>query len=411
MRLISLLKTKDGKVLIENFLSLSVLQIVTMLLPLITLPYVLCVLGYENYGLIALATALIIYFQAIVDYSFKVTAVRDVATHRNSPNKLNLIYSRVMIIKLAFLLLSLATIMLIVSLYPPFYKEKELFLYASLSLVGFALFPEWFFQGIEKMKYITLINVVIKIFFTLSIFIFIKEKGDYAFYSLLASAGVLFSGVIGQWILYKKYKIKFIAPPLKSIKKIIIKNFPIFINQFVPNLYNNSTSLLLGLFVNIETLGIYSAIRIIIDLCVMLLSIVSRVFFPFINRKKDAFKMYRNLMFILVTFGLLILFASSNLIFWYLNLNHPLALPTFLLMGLSILGFVAYDIYGLNYFIIKRQDKLVMKNTIFCSLIAFAFSLPLIYFYGIIGASLTLVIGRFLMGGTLMYQYVKVKKY
>lgn len=410
MKLKALLKTKDGKVILENFLSLSALQMATMLLPLITLPYVLRVLGYEKYGLIALAASLIAYFQSLVDYSFKVTAVRDVATHRNNPKKLSVIYSRVMTVKLLFLAVALSVISLIVWLYPPFYAEKELFFYTMLSLVGFALFPEWFFQGMEQMKYITFINIAIRVLFTASIFVFINKQSDYVLYPLLTSSGLLISGTIGQWVLFKKFNITFTLLPIKQVKKTVVKNFPIFINQFMPNLYNNSTSFLLGVLVNAEMLGIYTAIRKIIDLCVMLLGIVSRVFFPFINRQKDAFTMYRNLMFSLVGLGLLILFASNQLVFWYLDLTSPLALPVLIVTGLSIVGFVAYDVYGLNYFIVNRQDKLVMKNTIYCSLFGLVIAFPLVFYFGVIGAALTLLVGRLLMGGSLMLKYkVSVK--
>lgn len=409
MKLLSLLKTKDGKVLIENFISLSSLQMVTMLLPLITLPYVLRVLGYERFGIIALAASLIAYFQSIVDYSFKVTAVRDIAVHRNSSNQVNLIYSRVMTIKAIFLTLAIFLIGIIVCLYPPFFKEKEIFLYTSLSLIGFSLFPEWFFQGIERMKYITLINVTIRVIFTISVFIFIKEENDYILYPLLTSIGVLISGVIGQFLLYKKFKIKFMLLSFKRIKKTIFKSFPIFINQFMPNLYNNTTSFLLGVLISAEMLGIYTAIIRIIDICVVLLNIVSRVFFPLINRAKDNFLIYKKLMFILAIVGLVILFSSNQLIFWYLDLNSPISISILIITGMSILGVVAYDIFGLNYFIVHRQDKLVMKNTVYCSLIGLIVAAPLITLYGAIGASVTLLLGRSLMGGTLMYKYMRYK--
>jgi len=409
MKLLALLKTKDGKTLIENFISLSSLQMVTMLLPLITLPYILRVLGYEKFGIIALAASLIAYFQSVVDYSFKVTAVRDIAIHRNNPHQINIIYSRVMTVKIIFLTFAFALIGIIVYLYPPFFEEKQLFLYTALSLIGFSLFPEWFFQGMEQMKYITLINVTIRVLFTISIFIFVKEESDYILYPLLTSVGVFISGIVGQVFLYKKFNIKFIVLTIKQIKETISKNFPIFVNQFMPNLYNNTTSFLLGVLISTEMLGIYTAIIRIIDICIVLLSIVSRVFFPLINRAKDTFLIYKNLMFTLVVIGLTILFLSHQLIFWYLGLNNPIALPILVITGLSILGFVAYDIYGLNYFIVHRQDKLVMKNTIFCSIVGLIVATPLITLYGAIGAALTLFIGRFLMGGTLMYKYVRYK--
>ena len=174
------IKSKQGKVLIGNFFSLSALQLVGMLLPLITLPYVLRVIGLEKYGLIALALSLVAYFNSIVDFSFRITATRDVAVFRNSTKKLNLIYSKVTTVKAIFLTLSLILLTLIIIIYPPFYEEKFIFFSASLSLIGYMLFPEWFFQGMEKMKYITVINIIVKVAFALSVFVFIKATNTFS---------------------------------------------------------------------------------------------------------------------------------------------------------------------------------------------------------------------------------------
>mgnify|MGYP000636851232 CR=1 FL=1 len=403
------LKSKQAKVLIGNFFSLSALQLVGMLLPLITLPYVLRVIGFEKYGLVALALSLVAYFNSIVDYSFRITATRDVAVFRDSPKKLNLIYSKVITIKAVFLLLSLITITIIVLAYPPFYKEKFIFFSAALSLVGYMLFPEWFFQGIEKMKYITIINIVVKIAFAFSVFIFIRDESDYKIYPLMTSLGLLFSGIAGQYILIKKYNIKYINLSAKRIKKNIKENTPIFINQFVPNLYNNTGGFLLGIIAEPALLGIYVAIRKIIDISVNLLNIVSRVFFPFLNKQKSAFLFYKKLMFSTSVLGVIVLLLSNQLIFWYLDIVNPLAIWVLLILSLSIIGNTAYDVFGLNYFIVRNQDKLVMKNTIVMSIIGFCITIPLIYYFNIIGAALSLLISRSLLGSGLFFKYYQLK--
>lgn len=404
------LKSKQAKILMENFFSLSALQLVGMLLPLITLPYVLRVLGFEKYGLIALAASLVVYFRSIVDYSFLITATRDVAVFRNSQKKLNLIYSKVITVKTIFLLLSLLIITIIVFAYPPFYKEKLVFFSTSLSLVGYMLFPEWFFQGIEKLKYVTIINISVKIAFALSIFIFIKEENDYIIYPLMTSLGMLFSGIAGQFILIKKYKIKYKYIPIKHIKITISKNTPIFINQFIPQLYNNTGSFILGLVAGNNLLGIYTAIIKIINMAVTLLKMVSRVFFPFLNKKKEAFHFYKKLMFSTSVLGIVAIILSNQLIFWYLDLEYSNAFWVLFLLALSILGYAVYDIFGLNYFIVRNQDKLVMKNTILMSLISFCVTIPLIYYFDILGAATSLLISRFLFGGGLLFKYLIQKK-
>lgn len=396
---------KDAKTLLENFISLSSLQVLGIVLPLITLPYVIKTLGFDNYGLIILASSLIAYFQALTDYSFKITATRDIAVFRESPKKLNLIYSKVLMIKAIFLTISFFILTAVILLYPPFYKERAVFFLTMPMLLGYALFPEWFFQGIEKMKYITILNSSLRIFFTVCVFIFIKKESDYWIYPLLQSVGSIVVGIVAQFILIKKFKLKFIWLPVKTIKHSIVSNFPIFLNQSLPTLYNNTSFFLLGILTTTSLLGVYDAIKKVVDLSVALLNIVSRVFFPFLNRKKEAFPRYKKLIFTLsigLAFGCVI---SYPLVFWYLNITYENALSVLCVLAVGIIGLGMYDIFGMNYFIIKREDKIVMRTTINSSILGFILAFPLIYFFGIIGAAFNLTFSRLLMGGQLFYKW------
>lgn len=399
--------SKDAKVLLENFISLSALQLVSMVLPLITLPYILRVIGFEKYGVIMFSAALIAYFTSLTDFSFKYTATRDVAVFKNSQRKLNIIYSKVLSIKLIFLLISFLFIGIIVYAYPPFYQNRLIYFLTMPMLLGNVLFPEWFFQGIEKMKYITILNVGIKVFFTLGIFLFIKNEGDFWVYPLLNSAGFVVAGIIGQVILVRKYKLQFLILKKKTLWSTIENNSPIFINQFLPTLYNNTSTFLLGLLTNNTMVGIYEAIKVVINLCIKLIETLSRVFFPFLNRKKNAFSAYAKLMYfvaIVMFIGCLVLY---KFVFWYLTITHESAFLILAILTFGVVGYAMYDIYGINYYIIRRQDKLVMNNTLIASIAGFILAFPLIYYWGIIGAAVNLSLARWLMGGGLWYKYIK----
>lgn len=408
-KLKKLYNNKDVKTLTENFVSLSLLRVVGLLLPLITLPYVLRVLGKSNYGIIVLATTLINYFTALTDYSFRITATRDVAINKNDKKQLDLIYSNVLTVRMLFCILSTIVILLIVLLYKPFRDEITVFLLTIPMLFGYVLFPEWFFQGIEKMRYITYLNLGIKTFFTICIFVFIHEANDYWMYPLFNSLGFIGAGIVGQSMLTRKYKLKYYWIGTKRIKKVLKNNFPIFINQFLPTLYNNTSSFLLGIMAPTYMLGIYDAIKKVVELFYTIANIIAKVFFPFLNRVKNAFNKYKKIMLIIGVILALIPILSYKLIFWYLDINNSYALPCLILLSISVFFIILYDIFGLNFFIVNNQDKIVMRNTIYASVIGFILAFPLIHYWGIIGAALNLVISRGIMGLGLTYKYSKYK--
>lgn len=395
----------DKRVLLENFLSLSALQLFSMVLPLLTLPYLLRVIGFDHYGTIVWASSLIAYFQTLTDYSFRVTATRDVAIHKHNQKQLNLIYSKVITTKTLFLIISTITLIAIINLYTPFYKERTVFYLTIPLLLGYALFPEWFFQGIENMKYITYLNLSIKIFFTLGIFIFIRQKTDYWMYPLFQSCGYIGAGIAGQYILMRKYKIKFHPLPRRIISQTLKQNFPIFVNQFVPNLYNNTSVFFLGILTTNATIGVYNAINTIVNLGVTLIEIFSRVFFPFLNRNKNAFGKYKNITLGLAATIILFFLLGNKVIFWALHIQDPYAFFVLFILSFGLMGYTLYNIYGVNFFIIHRKDKLVMWNTMIASGIGLILAYPLIKGWGIFGAAINLSFCRLLMGGGLLKKY------
>lgn len=401
---------RNVRTLLENFFSIFSLKILVLVFPLITMPYLIRVIGFSSYGIIMLAASLTSYFVSVTDYSFRITGTRDISTFKESQVKVNYIYSKIMVTRTIFLLISLVILVLIVNCYEPFLQNSKIFYLSFLALVGNCFFPDWFFQGMLKMKFITFIDLGVKFFFTISVFAFIRTEEDAWIYPLLQSTGVVVSALVAQFILLKKFRLSLYRVRVRYIGILIKENFPIFVNQFMPNLYNNTNTFLLGILAPPFVVGVYSAIKKITDLCVTLVGVFSVVLFPFLNIKKNVFPLYRKGM---VWIGLLLTIVpvlSYQIIFWYLDIADNNAFFILLILSLGTFFIVMYDIYGLNYFIINRQDKLVMYNTIIASVVGFLLAFPLINYWGIIGAAINLTLSRMIMGTGLYWKFNKDKK-
>src|SRR3954465_4217668 len=143
--------------LLENMASLLVLQGANYLLPLITFPYLVRVLGPAKFGLLAFAQALVQYFVIVTEYGFNLTATREEAIRREQPGQVAETFRTVITIKCALMALSLAVMPAFVRGVRRFRADASVYFCPFLTGVGNVLFPVWLYQGLERMKYITLL--------------------------------------------------------------------------------------------------------------------------------------------------------------------------------------------------------------------------------------------------------------
>src|SRR5690554_4712196 len=229
-------KSKDGRTLVANFGYLSLLQIAGYIFPLITMPYLARVIGVDGFGKIAFASAVVVWFQTVADWGFNFTATRDVAQNRDDKEKVSEIFSNVLWARCLLMIFSFLLLLIALFLVPKFRENQTIILITFLIVPGHIMFPDWFFQAMERMKYITILNIISKLLFTIAVFVFIKEKSDFILQPLFTSLGFLVSGSIAMYLILGKWKIKLLRPSIPSIVSTIKGSTDVFINNIMPNL-------------------------------------------------------------------------------------------------------------------------------------------------------------------------------
>lgn len=403
-RIGELTRSKDARTVAGNFMWLSLLQVAGYVFPLITMPYLARVIGVEGFGKIAFAMAVMVWIQTIADWGFNLTATRDVAQNRDDANKVSEIFSNVLWARCLLMGLSFVVLLLLIVAIPTFRENWEVLLVSFLIIPGHILFPDWFFQAIEKMKYITVLNVLTKLIFTLAIFVFIKEPGDYILQPLLSALGFAVSGVIALYIILRRWGYTLYAPKFGTIIETIRSSTDVFINNLAPNLYNSLSVVLLGIFSGGIANGIYDGANKFINIVCNILNALTRAFFPFLARKKEHFSMYVKIVLsIAVVTSAAMWFAAPWLVDILLSPEFSESVIPIRILSISLIFYVMSSAYGSCNLIINNRERVLRQLTVLCSVIGLIIAVPLIYFYSYVGVALTVTISRALLGLSSMW--------
>lgn len=306
--------TEDKKRLASNFFSLSVLQIFSYVLPLLTLPYLVRVLGVETFGLVAFATAFITFFNILVDYGFNLSATREVSIHRENKDKITEIYSSVLSIKFILIFVSLMILSFIVFTFEKFSSHSMLYFITFISVIGQALFPIWYFQGMERMKYITIINIFSKVVFTIAIFVFVHEESDYLMVPLLTGLGILIGSLYALYIIKKDFNQSFVWQNIETMKIHFKDSSQFFLSRVSVSIYTSANAFVLGLFTNNTMVGYYSIAEKMYQALQGIYSPIVQTIYPYLSNSRNM-NLYKKLFISLFIINIFI--VSFIFIFHY----------------------------------------------------------------------------------------------
>jgi PST family polysaccharide transporter len=277
------IQEKTHNSLAKNIMYLYILLFAEYFLPLIAVPYLVRVLGPTGYGTVSFAQGLIFYLKIITDYGFDWYATRAISVERYNIQKVSYIASTVWVAKSLLCGVCFLFLLGLILLAPKVRENDRVIVLLFGIVVGSVFFPSWLFQGIEKMRTITTINLTVRIFATIAIFLCIRQASDVLIYAAILALQYVGAGIIGLWIACKKFEVQLIRPRLRDVFLVLIDGWPLFLSASISGIYTVGNAFILGLFTNNTIVGYYSAAEKIVRLTVGLLSPISRAFYPRMN--------------------------------------------------------------------------------------------------------------------------------
>ncbi|WP_394169168.1 oligosaccharide flippase family protein [Saccharospirillum alexandrii] len=405
----SLFKNKNSRNVIESFFSLIVLRGFQFIVPIITFPYLVRIIGIEKYGLVNFALSFGLYFSAIIQYGFSITATREIARNRNDKLLVTQIYSQTLTASLVLALLSSVIFIALVLMIDRFYEYALLYFFTLGFVIFQNIFPVWFFQGMEKMRYITLLSLGTSILYLITLLLFIRQESDYIYVPLLQLISSFITFVFAVTLIKVRFNIGFCLPNFQSVQRILVDGRDVFISQLAPNLYNNSTTFLLGIYAGNTAVGLYSAANKLVNAVVSIGYIVSNAFLPYLSRSLANHLIFQKIILVL-GFVLFILVAvfSDFITLTLFGPEYPEIATYIRWLSISVFFVFCGLCFGNNFLMIANHEKTAMRISLYISLIFFVLANLIIPVIGIWGAIFT-VLGARLMIALLYYLfYLKV---
>lgn len=283
----------------KNIFYMTLVQISNYVVPLVTLPFLARVIGVEGVGSVAILLSVCSIGFIVTDYGFAISSPVWIAQHKEDKEKISEYLSCVFVIKLilGFLFSLLFTIYFITSKkYPNINSSVILIIFFIVFFQSLQV--TWLFQGLEKMKNITLCTVTAKVTYLFFV-IFLVNKYNGVFLTLVCFlVSNIIAAALSLFLIYREglrlHKVK-----TKLIKKIFVLNTSFFVSRVAVSIYSSASTFIVGSFAGIQQAALYSGAEKLYQGAISVSSPINQALYPHLAKTRDITLLLR-FVFILV---------------------------------------------------------------------------------------------------------------
>lgn len=400
----------------KNYIYNLCYQVLIVVLPIITTPYISRVLGAENIGIYSYTYSIVSYFILFGSLGVALYGKREIAYVQEDTAKRTKVFWEILFFRTIMILLAAVAYVIFFMNFQLEYQIYYIILILEVLAAGVDI--SWFLQGLEEFKKTVTRNIIVRLLSVTAIFVFVKSTNDLITYTLIYSIGN-FLGNLMLWIYLPKF-MKGVKIDFKGleIKRHIIPIFMLFIPQITEKIYNMLDKTMIGLLVDDKTeVGFYEqaqkTIRILITVVASLgIVMVPRMATIFESEGKEKVqetlkKSFRFVFFIAIplSFGIVSVLPSFVPMFYGPGYDKVETLimvlsPMILLMGIE-------NVVGTQYLIPTKQQKKYTISVSFGLITNFVLNYFFIIKYGAIGASISTVLSQ---GIVDIIQLIQVRK-
>ena len=306
-------------IVIRNFAYLSILKGLDIGLPLLIIPYLTHVLGTSYFGKYSFVLATIQTINIFTSYGYFFSATKKISQNRDDKHVVSQIMNAVFAGR--FIVATFIVVLVVILSNVIFRDEHEwfMFLTAMGMIFGDVFIPTWLFQGLEQMKYVTIVNAIAKLLFTVLVFAIVTRQQDFKYILMLNSFGCVISAFCSMVLVKRMFKLHFFIPKWSVVREELKDGFSIFLSTLGMSVYRNLNIIILNYFVSSSAVGIYALAEKVIKALQSLINPISQALYPHfgyrikesVNIKKDLHSLFKIGVFLTI----LLIVASLALYF------------------------------------------------------------------------------------------------
>lgn len=273
-----------NRAVLRNAAALYAQQLGLVLLPLITTPYLVRVLGAAGYGSVAFTQSLVAYFAVGVDYGFAWSATRKISVSRHDLRAVSRIAASVWAAKLMLFAVGAVLLACLILVIPRLRPWDDLLILLYASLLGNVLFPGWLFQGMERLGAATALALTWRVLAVAATFLLVRGPGDVAAYiGILAASGIA-TGISGCVVGCRVFNLGIVLPRLGELRDTLREGSALFVSNAAVVVYTAGSAFVLGMLGTPAAVGYYSAAERVVRALTALPAPLSQALYPALSR-------------------------------------------------------------------------------------------------------------------------------
>lgn len=376
-----------------NFIYSAGFQLINIIVPLFTMPYLTRILGSRGIGIYSYAFSVASYFSLFILLGLYNYGSRTIAGIRNNKVILSRTFSEIYI----FQFICGIFVLILYGIYLIWFCNIEFIgLAFVIHILSVILDITWFFNGLEKFKILAIRNTFIKIISMILIFCFVKEENDLGKYCFILTGSSLFASIF-FWICLKN-EVVWIKPTINGILKHIKPNLILFVTVLIISLYRIMDKIMLGLMSTYDQVGFFEITEKMTSIPLSFINAFGIVMLPHISNMLTINRDYgRRTTYVSIIF---VMFMSSSISFGIMAISNEF-IPLFFgngyreciylfLVNLPSCIFIGFaNVLRTQYLIPHKMDVIYIKSTVLGAIVNVILNTILIQLYGAFGASIS----------------------